>query len=264
MLNIYVHKSSTLSDTDLAIVSLLGKSVKEPKAADVIVVAGGDGTMLNAIHQLQQYHIPFVGFNYGHVGFLLNERRPETCQEFEKYVTEAKKYELVMVKGVIEYTDGSFEEVHAFNDIYTASKNPGQLLKWHLTVNDRRVSGEFAGDGFIVSTPQGSTGYARNAGGKILKPSSKTLQYTPRCCTIGNRREIVGSFIESDETIFRFDPVDSDFRPHTVLFDGIVAQGRTSASIKSIIVSKSDRIVTLMFDNELGFYDKILNLQYHE
>ncbi len=262
-MKIFVETARTITLEDSLYLNSLGELVDIPSEADVILAAGGDGTMLTAIQLNQEYNIPFIGLNFGHVGFLLNDDRPNSPLEFENFVNSAKSYKLNLLGAVIEYEDGTTKDIYAFNDIYTASVKPGQSIKMNLTVNNRRVSGELVGDGVIVATPQGSTGYTRNAGGKIMKPGFPYIQLTTKSCTIGERRELTSSFIEPDDAIFKIEPIDFGFRPQAVLFDGMLVKFRES-HIKSITISKSSKCATLLFNSKLGFYDKIYNLQYHE
>jgi NAD+ kinase len=130
-----------------------------------------------------------------------------------------------------------------------------------MTINGRTLKGTIVGDGIIVSTPQGSTGYNRSAGGKIIKPSIPVLQVTPKSCTIGDRRAVMSSFIERDDSIISIEFEDYEYRSAEVWADGIKLN-KTDDPIKRITFKKSSDTVRLLFDNEYGFYDKIYNLQY--
>jgi len=228
----------------------------------IVIVAGGDNTMLTAIKKHYKKGLPFFGINFGHVGFLLNNIRPQSKEALDKSIKEAKRINLWMLKGIIEYEDSSFDEVIGFNEIWMASSG-GQTLNIKMEVNRRNISGMVVGDGMIVSTPQGSTGYNRAAGGRIIKPSIPVIQATPLSCTIGDRRQVMSSFIEKDNAEIKLNLLNRDFRQADVYSDGILVSARDKI-IKSVSFVKSELVVEILFHSEQGFYDKIYNLEHFE
>jgi len=234
--------------------------VCEPRDADVFLAAGGDNTMLQAIHQNFQYQKPFVGLNFGKVGFLLNNHHPQTRSDMNTFVNNAKVLNLWLIEGRINYVDGDYDIIWAFNDIWM-NPSMGQTIRMNMTINDRKINGTIVGDGIIVSTPQGSTGYSRSAGGKIIKPSIPVIQVTPKACTIGSSREILSSFIEEDNVNIVFEFEDFEFRQAEIFADG--SKVNKDKHIRSIEFRKSEKSANLLFDSHQGFYDKIYNLQYH-
>lgn len=235
-------------------------SPENANEADVIIPIGGDNTMLKCIHEYSELNLPFFGINRGHVGFLLNEYESE--QDLENIIARSKSINLWLLQGTIEYADGSTEVIFGFNDIYL-SPIDGQTLKMNLTINKRKLESVLIGDGVIVSTPQGSTGYNRVAGGSIIQSGSPILQLTPKLCTIGTRREIANSFIRADNTEYRIDFIDYNWRQCNVFYDGMMIQ-KQNKLIKSISFKKSKFNVNLLFNSEQGFYDKVYGIQYHE
>jgi len=237
--------------------------VTNPDEADIVVAAGGDNTMLEAIHLHYGLKIPFFGWNFGRVGFLLNKIAPDDSGQFMGIIANAKPIDLWAVQAKITYEDGIKATVAGFNDIWI-SPIGGQTVRMNMSINDRDIGGTIVGDGLIVSTPQGSTGYNRSAGGKIIKPSLPALQITPKSCTIGERRIVMNSIIENADAVVKIEFEDFRFRPADVFHDGKIVSPYGKPTIESIEFRRSPLEVKLLFDSESGFYDKIYNLQYYE
>jgi len=147
--------------------------------ADVIVVLGGDGTMLQAIHAHMGRNIPFYGVNCGSVGFLMNETRSLSA-DINSKIQNAVVTEINPIR--VEYwTDsGESSQLLAINDI-SLMRQSSQAAKLRISVNSEVKLEELIGDGLIVSTPVGSTAYNRSAGGPILPLEAPLLAITPIC-----------------------------------------------------------------------------------
>lgn len=242
--------------------SKISDIVNDSTECDLILAIGGDNAMLRAIHKTENPNdVPFLGLNAGSVGFLMNDDMPETAQLFNELVSGSELINLWMLEAEITTTDGTTHNIHGFNDIYFTPDN-GQSLKMELTIDDIHVDETIIGDGFVCSTPQGSTGYNRAARGKIIRPGSPIIQLTPLSCTIGERRSILDSFIESDTSTFKIEFLDGAFRQPRVMFDGDVFE--TGCQLKSIKIKKSAKTVNLMFGADFNFYDKIYRLKFHQ
>lgn len=153
---------------------------KDATLADVIVVVGGDGTMLHAIHNYHILGLPFLGIDRGTMGFNLN---PADTKEELFYILgnyeEHMVLKLHLVSAIMILKDGSLRQHLAFNDVYAKSDK---------IINGRVVSpGEcgfdyyFRADGIIIATPQGSTAYSRAAGGKVIPLEDEFLAVTTIC-----------------------------------------------------------------------------------
>lgn len=132
--------------------------------AEIIVVIGGDGTMLYAIQQFQILRIPFVGLDCGTRGFLMG---PVAATVTEHLCFESLNF-IKLPLFDVELTDvgGNVHKTTAFNDAYIKAKH---VMTCHGTVRgDYYPEKRFVGDGIIVATPQGSTAYNHSAGGAIL------------------------------------------------------------------------------------------------
>ena len=152
---------------------------------DVIVVGGGDGTLLKAIKQYRHLNKIFWGFNAGNVGFLMNNGFPH---EYEERRQKVKSFSLI--KATVHYTvdvpDGKTanlytksvpvtETVQAFNDIFIAELNGWIDFKCE---DEDNILGNFKGSGLLISTSAGSTGMNKNNKGVILPLSSNNWVIT--------------------------------------------------------------------------------------
>ncbi len=155
---------------------------------DFLLVLGGDGTMLKAVHNFAEFHKPFVGINYGHRGFLLNEK-----DEFFFEKIRDEDYDIFsapLLEAIITMEDNSQVRELALNDIII-SEDSGQSALLEVMINDVILDSGLFGDGLIVSTPLGSTAYTANAGGVPIAPTLPVLELTPIAPQPRNRIPLV-------------------------------------------------------------------------
>ena len=133
---------------------------------DLLVVFGGDGTLLNSARQYLEYEIPILGINMGNVGFLTDikvENFHTSMQEILDGSYQVEERNLV---------SANFNDNHLYglNEVVVHSGAYAQLMRYRLNVNDKVVY-EQRSDGLIIATPTGSTAYSLSAGGPIIHPS---------------------------------------------------------------------------------------------
>lgn len=158
-------------------------AVKVVKAikADLVVVFGGDGTLLSTAREVAHTGALLVGVNMGRLGFLaeVSKRRmiPVLTSIIEgKYsVEERTMLEVSVLRGKQEVQSFS-----ALNDAVVDKGSIARLLRFDVRI-DRAQLTEYAADGLIVATPTGSTGYSMAAGGPLLHPSVQAFLLTPIC-----------------------------------------------------------------------------------
>ncbi|HXX55650.1 MAG TPA: NAD(+)/NADH kinase [Methanoregula sp.] len=132
--------------------------------ADVVIVVGGDGTILRTIQQMDR-PVPVLGINWGEVGFLADLESSEAL-EFVRHLHEGFTVEERM--RVSLFRDG--EPVgEALNEGLIVTTRPAKMLRFSILVDDVPAD-EFRADGLLISTPTGSTAYAMSAGGPIVDP----------------------------------------------------------------------------------------------
>lgn len=157
-------------------------------ACSLIIVIGGDGTILHTARQIHPHSVPLLGINLGSKGFMAN-LEPE---EYE-YVLRAARgdYKLSrrMKLDVSLYRAGiEICRDQALNDV--VMHGYGDCIKITALCNGNRITA-FSGDGIILSTPTGSTGYSMSAGGPIVEPNAENIIISPICAHMMSSRSFV-------------------------------------------------------------------------
>jgi NAD kinase len=136
---------------------------------EMIVVLGGDGTMLHAIREYWKLRLPFYGLNTGHLGFLLNEA---VIDEF--WQQNLRLYHLPLLWVQVADLDGNMREVLAFNDAWV-ERVEGQTAWINVEINGETRISKVVADGMLVATAAGSTSYARAMGATPLLFNTQAL-----------------------------------------------------------------------------------------
>lgn len=161
--------------------------------ADLAVVMGGDGTMLNIARVLASNDVPLIGINLGRLGFLTDlstDNMQETLREMlqGQYTTERR----MLLYAEVVRDDGSVFNALAFNDVVLYRGTSSGMIEFQVSINNEYVC-TMRSDGLIVATPNGSTAYALSSGGPILHPSLDLIELVPVCPhTLSNRPIVVG------------------------------------------------------------------------
>ncbi|MDR2054934.1 MAG: NAD(+)/NADH kinase [Desulfovibrio sp.] len=147
----------------------------------LVIVLGGDGTMLSVARRLAGQAVPLLGVNFGRVGFL-TDVQPENCQPHIKACLEgngAVRSHMALRWSVVR--SGSAEAGGlAVNDVVLSHGLLARLISVDISVNGQSVGG-FRGDGLVLSTPLGSSGYCVSAGGPLIQPGIDAFILTPVC-----------------------------------------------------------------------------------
>jgi NAD+ kinase len=162
------------------------------KAADALVVLGGDGTLLAASRLLDRT-VPLLGVNFGSLGFLTEIGLPELYPVLKTVLEGRYDHEERLLLHAVARRAGH-EEVQAevLNDVVITKAGPSRIIELEVRIDGTFVSA-FRADGLIVSSPTGSTAYNLAAGGPILHPSLAAVVLTPICPhTLTNRPLVVG------------------------------------------------------------------------
>lgn len=162
------------------------------RQADLIMVVGGDGTMLKAAYSIASRPVPLVGINLGRLGFLA-DIPPDTMAEEVgailrgDYEEEAR---LLLDASLIRNTS-TLPCAAALNDVVVQKADGGRLIEFETHVNGKFVCAHRA-DGIIIATPTGSTAYALSGGGSILHPALDAVTLVPICPhALGDRPIVV-------------------------------------------------------------------------
>ncbi|NLY31971.1 MAG: NAD(+)/NADH kinase [Firmicutes bacterium] len=169
-----------------------GFSLGEPlPPADLIMVLGGDGTFLAVAGMYGPSGIPLLGVNLGHLGFLTEVEVGDLEQDLDKLVQGDYCVERRGMLDARVFRQGKLvSQALALNDVVVAKGPLARILHLEVAVEGVRI-GNYRGDGVIVATPTGSTGYSLSAGGPIVPPNVDIILVTPICPHTLNARPIV-------------------------------------------------------------------------
>jgi NAD+ kinase len=162
--------------------------------ADLAIVIGGDGTMLNIARTFSPHQVPLIGVNQGRLGFLTdltleNMQHSIAAMLDGQYVTERR---LLLSARVLRDKAEVFSGL-AFNEVVVHRSHISSMVEFEVRIDGEYLYNQRA-DGLIVSTPTGSTAYAMSAGGPILHPGLEVLELVPICPhTLSNRPIVVNS-----------------------------------------------------------------------
>jgi NAD+ kinase len=132
---------------------------------DLIIVFGGDGTLLGSARRYLKFNIPILGINMGTVGFLTDIK----IEDFESVIKDIIDGNCKIEERNLVSASFNDTTVYGLNEIVIHSGAYTQLMRYRLSVNDKVVY-EQRSDGLIIATPTGSTAYALSAGGPIIHP----------------------------------------------------------------------------------------------
>ena len=149
---------------------------KIPEDTECIIVLGGDGTMIRVVRKTRLLDLPVIGINLGTLGYLCELDRENMYQAIDKIMDDQQMIEnRLMIKC---YPKGSDKGRTALNDIVVHTAGVLAILRLNVYVNGQFLA-TYDGDGVIISTPTGSTGYNLSAGGPIVEPGANILALTP-------------------------------------------------------------------------------------
>jgi NAD+ kinase len=162
-----------------------------PSEADLLIVLGGDGTLLATARALNRKRVPILAVNLGGLGFLTEVTREELYPTLEMVVEGTHQVEhRVQIEGELIRADEVLTSFLALNDVVLNKGAIARILDFELRVNGERVS-TYKSDGLIVSTPTGSTAYSLAAGGPVVTPSVEAFVVTPICAHTLTHRPVV-------------------------------------------------------------------------
>lgn len=235
-------------------------SCNDVDAESMVVVLGGDGTMLQAIRVIDA-DVPFIGINLGNLGYL-NEIEVDNLEEALERLLRDDFYieKRMLLDASIQYEAGGddfcggnqlesgsrkngFSEsgIWALNDIVISRYGRLQICSFAVYVNNTLVN-EYLADGIIVSTPTGSTGYNLSAGGPLALPSSDLILLTPICSHSLTQRSIVLSAEDQVRIVINYSKDKNEQQME------LSADGNKRIIVRSndyIDISRSDRHVEI-------------------
>lgn len=210
-----------------------------PNDATLLIVIGGDGTLLKCARHSSKFGIPVFGFNMGRLGFLAQADLNEADVVLENIKNGQFRIE---ERLMLSDLNGNI----ALNDIVIRNIDCSKTSSLELLINNKQVCSYLA-DGLIVSTPTGSTAYNLSAGGAVIAPEIECITIVPICAHTLSARPIVVSADDLIEIKFHS---NSKFN---VITDGQLAQIETD-SVKIKKYDKKAKLLLLNSENK-EFYD---------
>lgn len=160
---------------------------------DLVIVIGGDGTLLSAAREIVDHNIPIIGINQGKLGFMTDIAVDEMVQCIDEillknsYTVEPRS--LISVKVIRDHMPPVMQGI-ALNDVVISRGGIGNMIEFDISIDGQFVLSQKS-DGIIFATPTGSTAYSLAAGGPIMHPSANVLSIVPICPQSLSNRPIV-------------------------------------------------------------------------
>lgn len=224
--------------------------------ADLCIIVGGDGTLLNAARSLAQYDMLLLGFNLGRLGFLTDVSPEDMTEKLDtilvgEYIEEPRGLLFTSI-----YRQGELiNQSCAFNDVVVHKWNGARMLEYETYI-DKQFINSTRSDGLIVSTPTGSTGYALSGGGPIIHPCLHAIVLVPICPHTMTYRPIV-VYADSEIEIIVKDVNQAEAQ---VTCDGQINIGLQAED--RIIITKHAHHVRLIHPSDYDYYE-ILRAKLH-
>lgn len=166
---------------NLAHYTTLGNLNQIGKQADLAIIIGGDGSMLRAAHVLFQYDIKIIGINLGTIGFLADLNPNSVLTELSKILNGNFINEKRFLLDVSIKNNNNLKKIGtAINEVILHTNTTGKMIAFDLYIDNNFIC-FLRADGFIISTPTGSTAYSLSAGGPILNPAVNAIILIPIC-----------------------------------------------------------------------------------
>ncbi len=162
-----------------------------PQKADIIIVFGGDGTLLGVARLVGDTGVPILGVNLGSLGFITELAKDEIIRNIDTIISQECCYEeRIMLIADVYRRGKKIVQHNALNDVVLNKSALSRMFEIDININSQYVT-TFRADGLIISTPTGSTAHSLSAGGPILYPTLESFLLTPICPHTLTSRPIV-------------------------------------------------------------------------
>ena len=211
---------------------------------DLIIVFGGDGTLLGAARKFIDIEIPILGINMGAVGFLTDVN----IENFESVISDVFNGDYILEERSLVEAQFSDQEIFGLNEVLIHSGSYAQLMRYRLLIDGKTVY-EQRSDGLIVATPTGSTAYALSAGGSIVHPELNIWNIIPMMSQSLSSRPLIVSNKKSLEIQLIEGPLD-----HAM----VCVDGQKDIPVgynNSIHISKKNSSLKIIHPSNNDFYE---------
>ena len=186
-----------------------------PARVDLIIVLGGDGTLLSVARNAHPFTVPILGVNLGTLGFLAEVTQANLYEVLDNVLEGRYECESRMLLNACIWRDKKkVGDYHVLNDVVISKGALARIVNLRVQVNGQYMT-SYRADGLIISTPTGSTAYSLSAGGPIIHPSMDALVLSPICpFTLTNRPIVI-----PDQSVIQVE-LETDKEDVRVTFDG--------------------------------------------
>ena len=221
------------------------------KDAEFIVALGGDGQMLQVLHQFIGSGIPIYGMNCGSIGFLMNELN---FDNLDKKLENSEMTEINPLKMSVTDISGKEHTEIAINEV-ALTRTTYQAAKLKISINNKVRLHELISDGLLISTPAGSTAYNLSADGPILPINARLMAMTPT--SPFRPRRWKGALLDIN-SIVEIDVIDPEYRKVNA-----TADSHEIMDAKKIIISNDETLsLKIMFDQDHNLEERIITEQF--
>ena len=218
-------------------------------ACDMLLVLGGDGTMLDFSVRAAEISKSVVGINCGHLGFLTAMERNEV-EKLSQIVRGDYQIENRMLLDVQIESDGFVATYLAMNEVVVASGAHSKIAEFSLSSATGKIL-DYRADGLIIATPTGSTAYSLSAGGPVIDPVASLFSVTPIC----PHSLLRGSVILSSDTKLMLSGETKDLGTSDIYFAVDGKHGRLISKDTKIHIQRSQHQAAIVKIGENRFYD---------
>lgn len=220
-----------------------------PDQADLVVVLGGDGTLISTVRIIGERTVPILGVNLGSLGFITEIALDELYPVLEKCLGgEFRISQRLMLQAVVERDNREMASHLVLNDVVINKGALARIVDLKTKVNCFDLT-TFKADGLIISTPTGSTGYSLSAGGPIVTPSMNCIVITPICPhTLTNRPLVI-----DDDAMVTITVKSLDDEDIFLTLDGQVGLELKSGDV--IHVSRSQHNASLVMSERRDYFE---------
>jgi len=219
--------------------------------ADVVVALGGDGFMLEVLHDQLNNHLPIYGMNRGSVGFLMNEYAEDDLLE---RINDAERATIHPLKMLATDASGVVHKARAINEV-SLLRQTRQTAKLRISIDGKVRLSELSCDGALVATPAGSTAYNLSAHGPIIPLDAKVLALTP--ISAFRPRRWRGALLAHTARV-SFEILEAEKRPVSAVADNLEVR-----DVVEVHISEDRQVsMQMLFDAGRSLEERVLAEQF--